>query len=396
VKVAIVAPKVNLETGGGSHLSLVLYAAALQDLDCDVEVHVLNPASEATRDEFRRVGVPLCDVGGVDPGESVDRLGRLKSDVLLFDVNLPLSYRVKRRFPERCVATHLSTLSGFCTNVARQGAGCWLTCRHLDRVRHHAGSVPERLRYALTGAVRVADLGRGFRSLDGCIFSSPPAMDAYRIYRLQPDRCFLVPECIDVEHIRRFRAVPFASSGGPLTVLYVGTLARYKGLPLLFDALRRLSRPWRARIYGDGDDRERVLEFMRKFPDRVDYRGHVANQQVFEELHGGDFLFVHPCLWFESLGRGILEAMALEIPVVVPDVGGPSWSVTAGKTGLHYRHRDAADLARQIQWAAERPADMRVMAAAGREAVRHFDYRPIARMWRDTLVRIAERARADA
>jgi glycosyltransferase involved in cell wall biosynthesis len=111
---------------------------------------------------------------------------------------------------------------------------------------------------------------------------------------------------------------------------------------------------------------------------------------VVAELDGGDFLFVHPCLWFEALGRGILEAMALEIPVVVPDVGGPAWSVRPGVTGLQYRHRDAGDLARQIEWAAEHPADMRRLAAAGREAAKQYDHRRVARLWRDTLARIAE------
>jgi glycosyltransferase involved in cell wall biosynthesis len=235
----------------------------------------------------------------------------------------------------------------------------------------------------------VADLGRGFRSLDGCVFPSPQTVDAYCLYGLDPARCYVVPECLDLDWIGRFRAASFGSSGGPLTVLYVGTLARYKGMSLLFEALRRLRIPWRARIYGDGDDRPRVQAFAAEFPGRIDYRGHVTNARVFSELDGGDFLFVHPCLWFEALGRGILESMALEIPVLVPDVGGPASSVSPGVTGLHYRHRDAADLARRIEWAAAHPAEMRMLAAAGRTAAQRYDHRSVARLWRTTLARIA-------
>jgi len=88
--------------------------------------------------------------------------------------------------------------------------------------------------------------------------------------------------------------------------------------------------------------------------------------------------------------------MVLGIPVLVPDVGGPSWSVTAGKTGLHYRHRDAADLARRIEWAAAHPTEVRTMAEAGREAARQYDYRPVSAQWRETLASIARGAHANA
>jgi glycosyltransferase involved in cell wall biosynthesis len=390
VNVALVTPKVNLETGGGSHYSLHLYAGALRALDVGVDVYALNHTPVSAVDAFAAVGVPLYDLGGLTRAEQEERLGAVKSDVLFFDTTLPLSGDVKRRYPALRVGAHINTLSGFCTDLARQQDGCWLTCSHARRVLHHAGRPLQRFAYLVRGARTVADLGRGFRSLDGCVFPSPQTVEAYQLYRLDPARCFVVPECLDLDSIGRFRAAPFRSTGGPLTVLYIGTLARYKGMSLLFEALRRVGTPWRVRIYGDGDDRARVLSFAEAFPGRVDYRGHVANARVVAELDGGDFLFVHPCLWFEALGRGILEAMALEIPVVVPDVGGPAWSVRPGVTGLQYRHRDAGDLARQIEWAAEHPADMRRLAAAGREAAKQYDHRRVARLWRDTLARIAE------
>jgi glycosyltransferase involved in cell wall biosynthesis len=329
------------------------------------------------------------DLGDFAETDQAERLVTVKADVLFFDANVRLSYEVKRRAPALRVGAHINTLSGFCTDVARQQNGCWLTCSHPRRVAHHTGGALARLAYLARGARTVAELGRGFRSLDGCVFPSPQTVDAYRLYGLDPAKCFVVPECLDLDWINRFRAAPFGSSGGPLTVLYIGTLARYKGMPLLFEALRRLRIPWRARIYGDGDDGARVRAFAEEFPGRVDYRGHVANAKVFAELDGGDFLFVHPCLWFEALGRGILEAMALEIPVLVPDVGGPVWSVTPGVTGLLYRHRDAAALAQQIEWAAAHTNQTRAIAAAGRAAASVYDHRTVAAQWRPTLARIA-------
>lgn len=394
MRISVVAAKINLDTGGGSHLSLLLYTAGLHDLGCKVDVYSLNPVASGAYQEFARAGVALHDLADLPAFTQIERLAMAKWDVLLFDANLAMSYHVKRRVPQRRVAAHLNTLSGFCTNVARQQAGCWLDCRHLDRVRHHPGRLSSRLKYAAVGALRVADLARGFRALDGWVFPSPQTVEAYRLYQLDPARCFVVPESLDFDRISRFQAAPFGSGRGPLTVLYVGTLAEYKGMSLLFDALRRLRVPWRARIYGDGPDRARVLRFAEEFPGKVDYRGHVRNQDVFPQLDGDSFLFVHPCLWFECLGRGILEAMALGIPVLVPDVGGPVWSVTDGSTGFHYRHRDPADLARRIDWAASHAGEVRAVAAQAREAARVYDYRRVARLWHETLERIAGAADA--
>jgi glycosyltransferase involved in cell wall biosynthesis len=396
LRVALVTPKTNLETGGGSHYSLLLYAAGLQRLDAEVDVYSLNTVAPASGEMFGRAGVPLHDLGGLSEIVQLERLGDTKADVVFFDTNLPASYRFKRRFPHRRVGVHISTLSGFCTAVGRQQAGCWLRCSHLDRVRHHAGGLARRAKYVFTGRRRVRDLASGFRSLDGCVFPSPQTVEAYAIYGLDPARCFVVPECLDIPALRRYRAAEFGSSGGPLTLLYIGLLAEYKGMSLLFDALRRLRIPWRLRIYGDGPDRGRVQAFAAEHGGRVDFRGYVPNAAIFPELVGGDFLFVHPCLWFEALGRAILEAMAVRIPVLVPDVGGPAWSVTDGLNGLHYAHRDAADLARRIEWAHGNPAAVRALVATASEDVVRYDARSVAAQWRATLGRIAGRGDADA
>ncbi len=389
MRVAIVAPKVNLETGGGSHYSLLLYVRGLRELEVEVEVYSLDVTSTGATEEFAAAGAALHFVGAAGPAEQAERLGAVKCDVLLVDAPMAVAYEYKRRFPRRRVAAHINTLSGFCTNVGHQQAGCWLACTHRDRVRHHPGRLPQRAKYLLVGHRVVTDLARGFRSLDGCIFPSPQTVEAYRVYRLDPARCFVVPECLDLELIARFQAAPFRAGDGPLTLLYVGSLAEYKGMALLFEALRRVQVPWRLRIYGDGPDRGRVLAFAEEFRGRVDFRGHVANSALFADVDGGDFLFVHPCLWFEALGRGILEAMALGIPVLVPDVGGPAWSVTEGLTGLHYGHRDPAALAERIEWAAAHAVDVRRMAVRAREAARAYGYRRIARLWSETLERIA-------
>jgi glycosyltransferase involved in cell wall biosynthesis len=132
-----------------------------------------------------------------------------------------------------------------------------------------------------------------------------------------------------------------------------------------------------------------VEAFRAERPDQVAFHGHVDNRRLFAELAGRPFVFVHPCLWFEAFGRAVIEAMALGLPVVVPDVGGPAWLVEDGVTGLHYHHRDATDLARRIEWAAQHPARMAAIGELGVETARRFDYRAVAALWHETLAELA-------
>jgi glycosyltransferase involved in cell wall biosynthesis len=396
MRLAVVAPKVNLETGGGSHWTLALMCRGLHELGVRVDVYALSATEAGSAEAVRATGATLTDVAERADRSHLARLAAVDADAVLVYGLLPIAAALKGARPRRPVLAYVNALAGFCTNVSAQRDGCWLTCSPLDRIRHHPGGVAARARYAVAGWRRVRALATALRSLDACVFDSAPLAHAYRVLDLDPTRCAVLPECIDLAHLSRFRAGAFGDAGGPVSLLFVGMLAEYKGVMLLAEAVRRLQRPWRLTVYGDGPDRPRVEALAREFPGRVDFRGLVPNPELFARLDGIDALFVHPCLWFEALGRAILEAMAMGIPVLVPDVGGPSSSVADGVTGLHYRHRDAADLARRIEWAADHPAAVRAMGDAGRRAVASYDYRAVAREWLALLARLGAGAPAHA
>lgn len=388
MKLAIVVPKINLETGGGSHWSLYLICRGLRELNVEVEVYPLNPTPLGSAKEIRALGVPLIDLDSREDAKVTETLGGVKADAVLVYGPLPIAYELKRQFSKQRVLAYFNTLSGFCTNVMEQRAGCWLRCSHWDRVRHHRGRIVEKIAYLARGLHQVHSLQDGFRSLDGCIFDSVPLCEVYRaVYCLPEQRCWVVPECIDFNTIAGITSTRGATEAC-LNVVYIGSLADYKGIRLLFEALRRLRLKWRVWVFGDGPERPQVLAFHEEFPGRVVYRGHVDNRSLFRELAERPFLFVHPCLWFEAFGRSIVEAMALGIPVIVPDIGGPAWIVKHGANGLQYKHRDPEDLARVIEWVAKNPQTMSDLAAAGRERASEFDYRLVASLWYKTLQKI--------
>ncbi len=71
----------------------------------------------------------------------------------------------------------------------------------------------------------------------------------------------------------------------------------------------------------------------------------------------------------EPFGRAVIEAMALEVPVLATDVGGPGEIIQDGREGYLLAPRDAGAWARAIQRLAESPELGRQMGRLGRERV---------------------------
>ena len=83
-------------------------------------------------------------------------------------------------------------------------------------------------------------------------------------------------------------------------------------------------------------------------------------------------LYVLPS-YREGLPRTVLEAMAMELPVVTTDVPGCRETVDVGKNGFLIPPRDVGALTAKILWCARRPVECRRMGKASRwKAEREF------------------------
>jgi glycosyltransferase involved in cell wall biosynthesis len=71
---------------------------------------------------------------------------------------------------------------------------------------------------------------------------------------------------------------------------------------------------------------------MARNDDRVIFTGQLPRQEALKIVKGSD-VFVLPSI-HEGLSTALLEAMALEVPVVATRVGGNTEIVTDGETGL--------------------------------------------------------------
>ena len=99
--------------------------------------------------------------------------------------------------------------------------------------------------------------------------------------------------------------------------------------------------------------------------DRVSWLGH--REDVPQLIRALDVLLVPS--WEEPFGRAVIEAMALEVPVVATAVGGPRELLDDGREGYLVAPRDPDAWAHAIRAILERGDGGAAMGAAGRRRV---------------------------
>jgi glycosyltransferase involved in cell wall biosynthesis len=144
---------------------------------------------------------------------------------------------------------------------------------------------------------------------------------------------------------------------GVRKIVVVARVDPPKRVDLLLDALDRCGEEMRDvsfRILGEGPDLERLRERAAKTHPNVYFAGYVDN--VGEELAGADLL-LHTCA-VETFGMAVLEAMAANLPALVPDAGGTATLVRDGENGFTFHADDAAHLAARLIELKNAPAEL--------------------------------------
>ncbi len=193
---------------------------------------------------------------------------------------------------------------------------------------------------------------------------------------VRAERIEVILNAIDHRLFRRDRSREASSrsaagfDAGDVVIGTVGRLEPGKGLEMLIDAIAGLhGRQPRARLVfvGDGSLRPALEERADAVlpPGTCRFLGHQPD--VIGAHHTFD-LFVHPSD-HEGTPNAVLEAMALETPVVATDAGGTAELLHDRIHGLIVPCRDGAALARAIVEALDDRAATAARAAAARRRV---------------------------
>jgi glycosyltransferase involved in cell wall biosynthesis len=183
-------------------------------------------------------------------------------------------------------------------------------------------------------------------------------------------------------------------------VLYVGRLAREKGIELLLRAFAHLpshlgpgpAAGWRLRIVGPhavaqgGDGAEYLTELQALARDlniACDFAGPIFDQDALmgEYRHGAVFVYPSLAEAGETLGVAPLEAMASGCAAIVSDLRCFDDYIEDGVTGLKFDHRDtdpAGQLAAKLARLIGDPALLQQIAATGHRAAAQYSATAIA------------------
>lgn len=172
-----------------------------------------------------------------------------------------------------------------------------------------------------------------------------------REFGLPDAKLQFLPYGFDQQRLRGRRRRP----GEPFTFGYIGTHIPAKGVHLLLQAFGAVRRPCRLRIFGRAPSPETpaLQEIAASLPGdaaaRVEWLPEYRNESIVSEVFDRVDAIVVPSIWVENAPLVIHEAQGARIPVITGDVGGMAELVHHERNGLLFRHRDADDLARQME-----------------------------------------------
>jgi len=210
------------------------------------------------------------------------------------------------------------------------------------------------------------------------------------------ERPKVMPMGVDAQ---RFSGGPTHNGNSDQVVLFVGRLARKKGVEYLIRAFPDvLARHPDARllVVGDGPCRGELeaLSSQMRLEDRVRFAGAQPPASL-PRFYRSSRLFVGPSVVTrsgdtEAFGLVFAEAMAAGCPVVGTAVGGIPEVVISGRTGLVVEPKSPAALASAINRLLDSPAEAGRMGALGRRWVRRkFDWRQVAQRYANLLAQAA-------
>jgi glycosyltransferase involved in cell wall biosynthesis len=174
---------------------------------------------------------------------------------------------------------------------------------------------------------------------------------------VRPDHIAVVGNFLTRRQLDAMPRRPRFERDGVRKIVVVARVDPPKRVDLLLDALDRCGEELRDvsfRILGEGPDLERLRDRAARTHPNVCFAGYVDN--VGEELAGADLL-LHTCA-VETFGMAVLEAMAANLPALVPDAGGTATLVREGENGFTFHADDAAHLAARLIELKNAPAEL--------------------------------------
>lgn len=167
--------------------------------------------------------------------------------------------------------------------------------------------------------------------------------------RFNPAKIFSIPTGIDIEQFSPLRNKPVLPSKGFLVGM-IGVLRSWKGHRYLIEAIPEIVKSIPDAVFyivGDGPQYENIKGLIDNLSlrDKVFMLGH---REDIPEILASLNVVVHPSYANEGVPQSVLQAMAMEKPVIAADVGAIKEVIIDGKTGFLIPPRDVRAIAERV------------------------------------------------
>jgi glycosyltransferase involved in cell wall biosynthesis len=167
----------------------------------------------------------------------------------------------------------------------------------------------------------------------------------FSILKLKPYKAYVLYTFVDTVIFNTTTLNPPPSSIPAIfKVISVGALRKQKNYDYLIEAFARLkNKPFELHIYGEGDKKDELEQKIEATGARVVLKGMVRNiEKILPEYD----LFTLSST-YEGFSLGVLEAMAMKIPVLLSDM--PSFREQCGDTALYFNLNNPEDFGDKIK-----------------------------------------------
>jgi len=134
----------------------------------------------------------------------------------------------------------------------------------------------------------------------------------------------------------------------------------------MLEAWKRASTTVPLKIVGEGPLAQLVIEAASKCS-AIEYVGPKSLSDVLDLMRKAEFL-VFPSECYETMGRTIMEALAVGTPVIASKIGPSASMLVTGETGFHFQPGNESELRERVEWCSRHLDHLRAMREHARTA----------------------------
>ena len=137
--------------------------------------------------------------------------------------------------------------------------------------------------------------------------------------------------------------------------LYIGSLAKEKGVHYLLQAMNELPKSIELHIAGTGNMEQELKQFaVNNNLSNIKFLGFLDREKTYEELQNC-IATILPCNWFENFPTTILESFINGKPVIASNIGGIPEQIEHNRNGFLFEVGNVTELKKCILNYAENP-----------------------------------------